>query len=64
MGLKNIYAYMSDSAGHDINELISIFFIVSENELPPIIYYDLVDKNQNSNSYRIMNIKEKNINKE
>lgn len=62
--LKNIYTYISDTTGDDIYELISNFFIVSENELPTIIYYDLVDKNQNSNSYRIMNIKEKNINKE
>ena len=62
--LKNIYTYISDTTGDDIYELISNFFIVSENELPTIIYYDLVDKNQNSNSYRIMNIKEKNLNKE
>ena len=61
--LLNIYTYISDIQGDDIFELISNFFVVSENELPTVIYYDLIDKKQDSNTYRIMNIKEKNINK-
>ena len=61
--LKNIYTYISDISGDDIYELISNFFVVNENELPTIIYYDLIDQNQDSNTYRLMNVKEKNINK-
>ena len=61
--MKNIYTYILDIKGDDIYELISNFFVVSEIELPTVIYYDLVDKNQDSNSYRLMNIREKNINK-
>ena len=44
---------------YTIFELISNFFVVSEIELPTLIYYDLVDKKQNSNTYSIMNIREK-----
>ena len=62
--LKNIYTFISDITGDDIYELVSNFFVVNENELPTIIYYDLVNNNQDSNTYRIINIKEKNINKE
>ena len=62
--MQNIYTYVLDIKGDDIFELISNFFVVSEIELPTLIYYDLVDKKQNSNTYRIMNIREKNINKQ
>lgn len=62
--LKNIYTYVLDISGDDFYELVSNFFVVNENELPTILYYDLIDHNQDSNTYRIMNIKEKNINKE
>ena len=62
--LKNIYTYISDIAGDDIYELVSNFFVINENELPTILYYDLINNNQDSYTYRIMNVKEKNINKE
>ena len=61
--MKNIYTYVLDIKGDDIYELITNFFVVSEIELPTVIYYDLVDKKQDSNTYRLMNIREKNINK-
>ena len=61
--LKNIYTYIADISGDDIYELVSNFFVVNENELPTILYYDLIDHNQDSNTYRLMNVKEKNINK-
>jgi hypothetical protein len=61
--LNNIYTYILDVKGDDIYELITNFFIVSEIELPTIIYYDLINKNQDSYTYRLMNVREKNINK-
>ena len=61
--LKNIYTYVLDVKGDNIYDLMTNFFVVSENELPTIIYYDLINKNQNSYTYRLMNVKEKNINK-
>jgi hypothetical protein len=61
--LKNIYTFVADISGDNIFEKVADFFVVSENELPTIIYYDLVDKKQNSNTYRIVNVKEKQINK-
>ena len=61
--MKNIYTYILDIKGDDIFELITNFFVVSEIELPTVLYYDLVNKSQDSNSYRLMNIREKNINK-
>ena len=61
--LLNIYTYILDITGDDIYELISNFFVVSEIELPTVIYYDLIDKNQDSYTYRLINIREKNINK-
>ena len=61
--MKNIYTYVLDIKGDDIFELITNFFVVNEIELPTVIYYDLVDKNQDSDTYRLMNIREKNINK-
>ena len=60
---NNIYTYILDIKGDDIYELITDFFVVSEIELPTIIYYDLKDKNQDSPTYRLMNVREKNINK-
>jgi thiol-disulfide isomerase/thioredoxin len=62
--LKNIYTFISDISGDDIYELVTNFFVVNENELPTILYYDLIDHDQDSNTYRLMNIKERNINKE
>ena len=62
--LKNIYTYVLDTAGDDIYELVSNFFVVSENELPTVVYYDLVNQKQDSYTYRMMNVKEKNLNKE
>jgi hypothetical protein len=61
--LKNIYTYVLDIKGDKIYDLMTNFFKVSENELPTIIYYDLIDKKQDSYTYRLMNVKEKNINK-
>ena len=61
--MNNIYTYILDVKGDDIYELITNFFIVSEIELPTIIYYDLINKNQDSYTYRLMNVREKNINK-
>ena len=61
--MQNIYTYVLDIKGDDIFELISNFFVVSEIELPTIIYYDLINKNQDSPTYRLMNVREKNINK-
>ena len=62
--LKDIYTYISDISGDDIFELISNFFVVNENELPTIIFYDLENFKEDSNTYRLMNVKEKNINRE
>ena len=61
--MNNIYTYVLDIKGDDIFELLTNFFVVSEIELPTVIYYDLIDKNQDSNTYRLINIREKNINK-
>lgn len=61
--LKNIYTYILDITGDDIYDLMTNFFVVSENELPTIIYYDLIDKKQESYTYRLMNVKEKQLNK-
>ena len=61
--MDNIYTYILDIKGDDIYELITNFFVVSEIELPTIIYYDLINKNQDSPTYRLMNVREKNINK-
>ena len=61
--MQNIYTYTSDISGDDLFESMADFFVISENELPTIIFYDLVDKKDDSNTYRIMNVKEKNINK-
>jgi hypothetical protein len=61
--MKNIYTYVLDIKGDDIFELITNFFVVNEIELPTVLYYDLVNKNQDSDTYRLTNIREKNINK-
>ena len=61
--MDNIYTYILDIKGDDIYELITNFFVVSEIELPTIIYYDLINKNQDSPTYRLMNVREKNLNK-
>ena len=60
--LIDIYTYVSDISGDDMFELVSKFFVVSENELPTILYYDLIDYKEDSPTYRLMNVKEKNIN--
>ena len=61
--LNNIYTYILDIKGDDIFELITEFFVVSELELPTVLYYDLIDKNQDSDTYRLINVREKNLNK-
>ena len=61
--MDNIYTYVLDITGDDIYDLLTNFFVVSELELPTIIYYDLIDKNQDSYTYRLINVREKNINK-
>ena len=61
--LNNIYTYILDIKGDDIFELITEFFVVSELELPTVLYYDLIDKSQDSDTYRLINVREKNLNK-
>ena len=61
--MKNIYTYVLDISDDDVFELVANFFVVSENELPTVLYYDLMNKKEDSNTYRLMNIREKNINK-
>ena len=61
--MENIYTYVLDISDDDVFELVANFFVVSENELPTVLYYDLKNKKEDSNTYRLMNIREKNINK-
>ena len=61
--MNNIYTYVLDIVDDDIFELVAKYFVVSEIELPTIIYYDLLNKKEDSNTYRLMNVREKNINK-
>ena len=61
--MENIYTYVLDISDDDVFELVANFFVVSENELPTVLYYDLMNKKEDSNTYRLMNIREKNINK-
>ena len=61
--MENIYTYVLDIADDDVFELVANFFVVSENELPTVLYYDLMNKKEDSNTYRLMNIRVKNINK-
>ena len=57
--MNNIYTYVLDIVDDDIFELVAKYFVVSEIELPTIIYYDLLNKKEDSNTYRLMNVREK-----
>lgn len=61
---KEIYALTGDIKGGEIFELIKDFFVIEEQDLPLILYYDLKYQNESSDSYRKINLKEEQLNKE
>lgn len=59
---RGIYSLVGDITGSQTLELVKDFFAIEQKELPILLYYDLQNANESSNSYRINNVKEDQLN--